>query len=276
MNKPVINYFKFIDIDQPEFDFGNIIPIEGILNTSLKLTDLEIPYGYQLVGELPYFISTTNPIEIFLRKSTYQQIDNYCQFMVDGLYYGNKEKITGNLGERFDIDPILPKGYQLVDDDLIITLNADHPNHFISIRKESSEQKTININYIQFTFESRDLSEKCKIGGKINSNVDISSLIPAKYQLLENSNSVSIKNEGFIHRIPLIKVDKIYTDPVDNYLTFKNEENEYSIKIKRTGELGDEIDINPWIPKGFKLKNPNCKLYYSKPNTVHQIELIKL
>ncbi|BDR57356.1 MucBP domain-containing protein [Xylocopilactobacillus apis] len=269
---PVNNYFQFT-VDG--INIGSKVKISGLIGNTIDLRSI-LPDGYELDDGVNPIVAidldgTLRSVKL-KKKVVSAVLTNYIQFTINGTNFGEKNKVTGNFGTNINISSLIPSGYELADKNTAANFESDGTIHKIALKKiESAKPIT---NYIQFTVNGLNFGSAKNINGFIGDMINLKSLIPAGYELVDNNNGAKFGLDGTTHRIA---IQKIKTAPVtvNNYIQFTINGKNYSVKIERTGKIGDPIDITPWIPEGYEIANKAAHTLFSADGTVHKIAIVK-
>ena len=257
-------------------NFGTAHKVSGNVDEVINLTSL-IPSGYEL-AKTPLTIKfgadgTTHNVEL---KKSNGTVTNYIQFTIDGQDYSIRIERTGKEGDPIDIIPWIPSGYELVDKKASIRFGANGTVQRIAIQKSSSTTPASVSNWIQFTVNGTNFSSAIKVTGKTGSPINLSSLVPEGYELVNKDSIVNFGNDGDVYKIAIQKIKAPTSTTVKNYIQFTIDGKDYSVLISRTGKLGDVIDIEPWIPSGYTLVDKNLTYRFVEDGTIIRIPIVKI
>ena len=270
------NFFQFIVNDK---NFGDQIKVNGTPGSIFDLRNI-LPNDYELSSEInPLFtLGTSGTVNyIPIEKITKPQsniITNYVQFILDGVIFNSKEKVTGKLNDVINYQSLVPKGYELEYPQQIIKIAAEGTIHKLPIKKIQSPVVNPEINYVQFIVNGDKLGNRITVKGFLGDIIDLKVLIPKGYELAQSNETLSFGLSGTTHFVNLQKVVSPMPQTVNNYLQFTLNGKNYGIAIKRTGKIGEIIQINPWIPQGYHLKITKPIMFDSE-GKVHYLALVK-
>ncbi|BDR57357.1 MucBP domain-containing protein [Xylocopilactobacillus apis] len=267
----VNNYVQFtvngVELGSPQKVTGNI-------NDVINLTSL-IPSGYELVNKstsLKFGLEGAT-YRVELQKTTPATVSNYVQFTIDGQDYSVRIERSGKLGDVIDISSWIPTGYELVDKSTTIRFEANGTTHRVAIKK--SVAPTTVSNWIQLSVNGTNFGSPIKVTGTNGNKINLSSLIPAGYELVNPSAAFNFTSDGAIYRVEIKKSTTAATT-VENYIQFTINGKDYSVRIERTGKIGDVLDVSPWIPAGYELVDPSAVELFEANGTIHRIALRKI
>ena len=270
------NFFQFIVNDK---NFGDQIKVNGTPGSIFDLRNI-LPNDYELSSKInPLFtLGTSGTVNyIPIEKITKPQsniITNYVQFILDGVIFDSKEKVTGKLNDVINYQSLVPKGYELEYPQQIIKIAAEGTIHKLPIKKIQSPVVNPEINYVQFIVNGDKLGNRITVKGFLGDIIDLKVLIPKGYELAQSNETLSFGLSGTTHFVNLQKVVSPMPQTVNNYLQFTLNGKNYGIAIKRTGKIGEIIQINPWIPQGYHLKITKPIMFDSE-GKVHYLALVK-
>ena len=270
------NFFQFIVNDK---NFGDQIKVNGTPGSIFDLRNI-LPNDYELSSEInPLFtLGTSGTVNyIPIEKITKPQsniVNNYVQFILDGVIFNSKEKVTGKLNDVINYQSLVPKGYELEYPQQIIKIAAEGTIHKLPIKKIQSPVVNPEINYVQFIVNGDKLGNRITVKGFLGDIIDLKALIPKGYELAQSNETLSFGLSGTTHFVNLQKVVSPMPQTVNNYLQFTINGKNYGIAIKRTGKIGEIIQINPWIPQGYHLKITKPIMFDSE-GKVHYLALVK-
>ena len=259
----VSNYLQFT-VDGQDFS----IPIErlGKLGDQIMVTPW-IPYGYELVNPnlVTHFENNGTTHRIAIKKATAKpqpqsNVTNYLQFTVDGKNYSMPISCKGEAGSKIPVTSWIPYGYELVNSNIEIFYGPDQTVHYLAIKKitnptnpQSNKQVT---NWIQFRVNGSNYGVPLSMTGKSGNKIDINSLIPFGYELVNSNQQLVFGNDGDLYQVSIKKINSDNPNVVQNYIQFTVNGQNFGTKISRMGKLGEEIDLKPWIPQGYMLEKP--------------------
>ena len=270
------NFFQFIVNGK---NFGDQIKVNGTAGSIFDLRKI-LPNDYELSSEInPLFTlgasGTVNYIPLEkITKPQSNPVNNYVQFILDGVAFNFKEKVTGKLNDVINYQSLVPQGYELEYPQQIIKIAAEGTIHKLSIRKIQSPVVNPEINYVQFIVNGDKLGDRRTVKGLLGDIIDLKVLIPKGYELVQSNETLSFGLSGTTHFVNLQKVVPPMPQTVNNYLQFTINGKNYGIAIKRTGKIGEFIQISPWIPQGYHLKITNPIIFDSE-GKVHHLALVK-
>ncbi len=259
----VSNYLQFT-VDGQDFS----IPIErlGKLGDQIMVTPW-IPYGYELINPnlVTHFENNGTTHRIAIRKATAESqpqnnVTNYLQFTVDGKNYSMPISCKGEAGSKIPVTSWIPYGYELVNSDIEIYYGPDQTVHYLAIKKVTNPtnpkpNKQVT-NWIQFRVNGSNYGIPLSMTGKSGNKIDINSLIPFGYELVNPNQQLVFGNDGDLYQVSIKKVNSENPNVVQNYIQFTVNGQNFGTKISRMGKLGEEIDLKPWIPQGYMLEEP--------------------
>lgn len=259
----VSNYLQFT-VDGQDFS----IPIErlGKLGDQIMVTPW-IPYGYELVNPnlVTHFENDGTTHRIAIKKATAKpqpqsNVTNYLQFTVDGNNYSMPISCKGEAGSKIPVTSWIPYGYELVNSNIEIFYGPDQTVHYLAIKKitnptnpQPNKQVT---NWIQFRVNGSNYGIPLSMTGKSGNKIDINSLIPFGYELVNSNQQLVFGNDGDLYQVSIKKINSDNPNVVQNYIQFTVNGQNFGTKISRMGKLGEEIDLKPWIPQGYMLEEP--------------------
>ncbi|BDR59623.1 MucBP domain-containing protein [Xylocopilactobacillus apicola] len=264
----IVNYIQFT---YNGINIGEKIRVSAQAGGRIDLRSI-LPDGYELEDGADPFVTVGLDGSIKyvpIKKKVAPAIVNYVQFTVDGTNLGTQNKIAGSLGSTVDIASLIPTGYELVDSKQEITIAADGTVHKVALKKIAPAQVT---NFVQFTVDGLNLGEAKTFSGALGSSLDFKSMIPAGYELVDPAAMLKFGLDQTTHSVAL---KKVAAASVDNYVQFTIDGKNYSVVIKRTGAIGDPIDITPWIPAGYELAVKGTKISFAADGTIHEVAIVK-
>jgi|GEM_PF-6290851 len=166
----------------------------------------------------------------------------------------------GEAGSKIPVTSWIPYGYELVNSDIEIYYGPDQTVHYLAIKKVTNPtnpkpNKQVT-NWIQFRVNGSNYGIPLSMTGKSGNKIDINSLIPFGYELVNPNQQLVFGNDGDLYQVSIKKVNSDNPNVVQNYIQFTVNGQNFGTKISRMGKLGEEIDLKPWIPQGYMLEEP--------------------
>lgn len=273
--EPQYNYIQFM-VDGK--NWGNQIKVMGAPGTTTDLRSI-LPSGYELLNGVNPLVTLgpTGTVNYIPLKKIVSPtfVTNYLQFMVNGTAFKPQQPVTGRLGDIVNFKNLIPAGYEAEDPNQIIKFASAETVHLIPIKKVKTPEATSEVNYIQFTVAGLNLGKRKVVRGTVGDKIELQALIPTGYKLTKPQQTLFFGIAEMTHFVEVQKIASVAPQSVSNYLQFTLEGKKFHLPIKRMGKIGDPIQVIPWIPQGYQLKDPSTNITFGPEGKIHYLSIIR-
>ncbi|MFV8477881.1 putative immunoglobulin-blocking virulence protein [Mycoplasma sp. VS410B] len=227
-----------------------------------------IPEGYGFVNsQIPTFIiGYTNRFNV---KKLEIDVTFNLKFMNNDKQVAQLVPIKAHKGDVVNILRYLPEGYKLAEN-VPETVTADNNTFEIKV-VEIPRQIVTTLNFIEMQNGKEVVIQSQKVTTDQFATIDYTKYLPKNYQLAPGQDKLTI-TLGQVNTIKVTKIKKIITTTI----RFIDSKDGTPIGEPLSLQTYDDENINfdnTWIPKGYKLVQPEVKII---PGQVNNISVEKI